>query len=377
MKVEYAYLTKQFANPKPILRQIEKLAKSGQFTLGPKVEEFEKKFADFQGPKYAIGVNSGTDALILILKVLGIGSGDEVITVANSFFATAACIELVGAKIVFADVGDEYNLDPKKIEEKITKKTRAILPVHWTGNPADMQLIMKIAKKHNLHVVEDAAQAIDARIDGRGVGTFGIASEFSLHPIKNFNVWGDGGMVTTNQKWIADKLKLMRNHGIKNRNECEFFSENCRLHTIQAVVGLELLPGVEELTNKRIKIAQRYDQLLSDLPQITIPPRKKNVRQVYHTYILQAQDRDNLYKYMLDNGVEAKIHYPIPLHFQKAAKHLGYKKGDLPVTEDQAKHIFSLPIHQYLKANEVEYVADVIHKFYRKNGGIKITRRSR
>ena len=369
MKVEYAYLTKQFANPKPILRQIEKLAKSGQFTLGPKVEEFEEKFASFQGPKYAVGVNSGTDALILILKVLGIGPGDEVITAPNSFFATAACIDLVGAKVVFADVNDEYNIDPAKIEEKITKNTKAIMPVHWTGNPADMPAIMKIAKKHKLHVIEDTAQAIDARIDGRGVGTFGVASEFSLHPIKNFNVWGDGGMITTDNKAMADKLKMMRNHGLKNRDECEFFSENCRLHTIQAVVGLELLPHIEEVTNKRIKVANTYDKLLSDLPQITIPIRKPNIRQVYHTYILQAEDRDNLVKYLLDNGVDAKVHYPVPLHLQKAAKHLGYKKGDFPVTEKQSHHIFSLPIHQYLTAKEIQYVSDVIHKFYAKSSG--------
>lgn len=366
MKVEYAYLTKQFKNPKSILKQIEILAKSGQFTLGPKVEEFEEKFAGFQGSKYAVGINSGTDALILILKILGIGVGDEVITVANSFFATAACIELVGAKIVFVDVNEEYNMDPAKIEEKITKKTKALLPVHWTGNPADMITIVKIAKINNLHVIEDAAQAIDAQIDRRGVGTFGVASEFSLHPIKNFNVWGDGGMVTTNHKWIADKLKMMRNHGLKSRDECEFFSENCRLHTIQAVVGLELLPHIKEISDKRIKIAKIYDKLLSDLPQITVPPRKKNVRQVYHTYILQAEKRNELVKFMVDNGVEAKIHYPIPLHFQKAAKHLGYKKGDLPVTEKQANHIFSLPIHQYLTNSEIEYVSDMIHRFYKR-----------
>lgn len=364
MKVSYAYLTEQFKNPEPIISDIRKLAKSGQFTLGPKLEEFEEKFAKFQKTKFAIGVNSGTDALILVLRILGIGVGDEVITAPNSFYASAACIELVGAKIVFVDVNEEYNIDPTKIESKITKKTKAILPVHWTGNPADMPAILKIAKKHNLFVIEDAAQAIDASIGNIRVGSFGIAAEFSLHPIKNFNVWGDGGVVTTNEKWICDKLKLMRNHGLKNRDECDFFSYNSRLHTIQAVVALRLLPNIKNISEKRIKIAQTYDKLLSKISEITIPPRKKNVRQVYHTYILQAEKRDQLVEYLIKNGVEAKIHYPVPLHLQKAAKHLGYKKGDFPVCEKQAEHIFSLPIHQFLTEKQIEYVADKIRKFY-------------
>lgn len=368
MKVPYTYLTKQFKNPDPILREIRKIAKKGDFTLGSKVAEFEEKVAKFQGTKYAVGVSSGTDGLILILRVLGIGRGDEVITVPNSFLATAAVIAHVGARVVFVDVGEDYNIDPAKIEAAITKKTRAIIPVHWTGNPADMPSILKIAKKHNLYVIEDAAQAIDASIDGKRTGSFGIANEFSLHPIKNFNVWGDGGFITTNEEWIANKIKLLRNHGLKNRDEADFWGFNNRLHTLQAVVALELLPGIKAITQARIKVAKKYDKLLSDIPEITIPPRHKNVRQVYHTYILQGENRDELIKYLLDNGIEAKIHYPILLHLQKAASYLGYKKGDFPVCERQVEHIFSLPNHQYLTDREIEYVSDTIHKFYRKNG---------
>lgn len=366
MKIPYAYLDKQFKNPNPVLAEIKKLAKKGDFTLGPKVAEFEEKIAKFQGVKYAVGVNSGTDALLMILRVLGIGPGDEVITAPNSFFATAAVIQLVGAKIVFADVNEEYNIDPKEVENKITKKTKAIMPVHWTGNPADMPAIVKIAKKHKLYVIEDAAQAIDAEIGGKRAGSFGIASEFSLHPIKNFNVWGDGGFVTTNEKGIADKIKLLRNHGLKNRDEVEFWGYNSRLHALQATVALTLLPEVKSLTNKRIAIARKFDRLLSNIPQITIPPRQKNVRQVYHVYILQAENRDELLKYLIANGIDAKIHYPIPLHLQKPARELGYKKGDFPVTEHQAAHIFSLPAHQYLTDKEIEYIAGKIHKFYKK-----------
>lgn len=365
MKIPYAFLTKQFEHPEAIIKQVTKLVKEGDFTLGPRVDEFEKRFAAFQKAKYAIGVSSGTDALLMIFRALGIGLGDEVITVANSFYATAAVIANVGAKIVFVDVDEEYNMDPKRVELAITKKTKAILPVHWTGNPADMPAINKIARKHKLYVIEDAAQAFDASIGKQRAGTFGIAAEFSLHPIKNYNVWGDGGVVTTSQKWIAEKIKMLRNHGLVNRDICEVWGYCSRLHTLQALVGTLLLPLAKKVTDERIKVADRYDKLLSSVPQITIPPRRKNVRQVYHTYILQAENRDGLIKYLLDNGVDAKVHYPIPLHLQKAAKNLGYKKGDLPVTEKQAKHIFSLPIHQFLTNKEIEYVAGTVASFYR------------
>lgn len=365
IKIPYAYLDKQFKNPNPILAEIRKIAKKGDFTLGPKVAEFEKKIAKFQGVKFVVGVNSGTAGLFLILKALGIGSGEEVITVPNSFLATAAVVDLVGANIVFVDVNEEYNMDPKKIEAVITKKTKAILPVHWTGNPADMPSILKIAKKHKLYVIEDAAQAIDAEIDGKRAGSFGTAAEFSLHPIKNFNVWGDGGFITTNENWIADRIKLLRNHGLKGRDVCEFWGFNERLHTLQATVALTIMPKIKSITEKRIKVAQIYDKLLSDIPEITIPPRRKNVRQVYHVYILQAQNRDKLIQYLQNNGVEAKIHYPTPLHLQPAAKKLGYKKGDFPVTEKQAEYIFSLPNNEYLTDRQIEYVSDTIHKFYK------------
>ena len=365
MKVPYAFLAKQFAHPEPIIKELKKLVKEGDFTLGPRVEKFEKAFADFQEVKYAVGVSSGTDALLLILRALGIGPGDEVITVPNSFYATAAAIANVGAKIVFIDVNNEYNMDPTKIGAAITKKTKAILPVHWTGNPADMPAILKIAKKHNLLVIEDAAQAIDAEIDGKRVGGFGIASEFSLHPIKNYNVWGDGGTVTTDSKEIADKIKLLRNHGLINRDECEVWGYCSRLHTLQSQVGIMLLPKARAVTNARIKIAAYYDKLLSDVNQITIPPRNSKYRQVYHTYILQAEDRDNLVQYLIDNEIEAKVHYPVPLHLQKAANSLGYKKGDFPVCEKQAEHVFSLPIHQFLTKAEIEYVVEIINKFYK------------
>lgn len=367
MKVPYSYLNIQFADPEPVIKDIRKLAKSGDFTLGPKVAEFEDKIAKFQGTKYAVGLSSGTAALIYIMKVLGIGPGDEVITAPNSFYATAACIDLVGAKIVFADVNDEYNLDPKKVEEVITKKTKAILFVHWTGNPAGVEEVLEVAKKHNLYLIEDAAQAIDAQVGSKRVGGFGIAAEFSLHPIKNFNVWGDGGFVTTNDKAIADKMKLMRNHGMRDRDTVEFWSYNDRLHTLQAVVALRLFPKVKSISDGRIEVAQKYDKMLGELDQIIVPLRRKNVRQVYHTYILQTRsNRDELVKYLIDHGIDAKIHYPLPLHLQPAAKNLGYKKGDFPVTEDQAAHIFSLPNNQYLTNDQLDYVGKTVKKFFKK-----------
>lgn len=371
MKVSYAFLSKQFENPDPILREVKKLVKQGDFTLGPRVEEFERRFAKIHETKYAVGVSSGTDALLLIFRALGIGPGDEVITVPNSFFATAASIANVGAKIVFVDVDDEYNMDVTKIEPAITKRTKAILPVHWTGNPADMPAINKIAKKHKLFVIEDAAQAVDAEINGKKVGGFGIAAEFSLHPIKNYNVWGDGGVITTDKEWIAQKIKMLRNHGLKSRDECEFWGYCSRLHSLQALVGTQLMPLIRSVNDARIRVAAKYDKLLSSVHEITIPPRRKNFRQVYHTYILQAQDRDALVAHLVKNGVEAKVHYPIPLHLQKAARGLGYKRGDFPICEKQAEHIFSLPIHQFLTDREIEYVCSTISKFYRRRNAKK------
>ena len=364
MKVGYSYLLEQFnvgdTEVKVKYMDLPKQAHAEDMLNA----EFESKFAKLCQTKYAVGLSSGTDALFLSMKVLDIGLGDEVITAPSSFIATAASIAIAGAKPVFVDVNDEYNINPDLIEASITPKTKAIIPVHLTGNPADMPRILEIASKYKLYIIEDAAQAISAHIDGKAAGSFGIAGCFSLHPLKNLNVWGDGGVLTTNSKELYEKSLLLRNHGLKNRDECVMFAFNSRLDTLQAIVAIRLMDDLEDITNTRIKHARIYDKALSEINEINLPPRKENVKQVFHTYVIQAKDRNALYKHLLDNGVEAKVHYPNPLHLQEAAKYLGYKEGDFPVCEAQAKSILTLPVHQHLTEAQLVYVIDTIKKFY-------------
>ena len=365
IKVPYSYLPQQFANIEHIFDDLRKVIKEGDFTLGPRLEKFEKQFAELIGVKHAIGVGSGTDALFLSLKALGIGAGDEVITAVNTFVATAGAIETAGAKIVFVDCDDKYTIDLNQIEKVITPKTKAIMPVHFSGQPVDMEKLMLLAKKYNLHVVEDACCAIDAGINGKYCGSFGITAAFSLHPLKNLNVWSDGGLITTNSDQVAEKLRLMRNHGMINRDEYAFYAYNSRLDSIQAVVGSHLIKDVKWITNQRIKWAEYFDEKFKDLSHfITIPARSKAERRVYHMYMLLVKDRSQLCDYLNKAGIEAKIHYPIPLHLQQASAHLGYKKGDFPVAESQAENIISLPVHQHLSQEQVDYVASKVREFY-------------
>ena len=359
MKICYSYLEQQFADIEPYLDDIRTLVKTGDFTLGKALTEFEVRFAKLLGLPFAVGVGSGTDALMLSLKILGVGPGDEVITAPNTFVATVGAIAMTGAKPVFVDNNEEYTIDVTKIEEAITPRTKAILPVHLTGCPADMPAIWEIAERRRLTIVEDAAQAILASIDGKSVGSWGATAGFSLHPLKNLNIWGDGGIIITRSEELRDKLRLYRNHGMATRDEIAFWSHNCRLDTLQAVVANRLLSQVHAITDQRIANARRYDQAFSDLEEnVRIPPRQPNVKQVFHTYVVRVKDRDRLYKYLNERGVEAKIHYPIPLHLQKAAAGLGYKEGDFPVCEEDCRTILTLPVHQHLRSNEIEHVID-------------------
>lgn len=365
MKVKYSYLETQFAESEEILESIRGLLKTGQFTLGPAVQEFEARFAALCGAKYAVGVASGTDALILIVKALGIGPGDEVITAPNTFVATAGAIVMAGATPVFVDVADDYNIDPNLIELAITARTKALLPIHLTGNPAAMPRILEVAARRGLYVIEDAAQAIGGAIDKRPVGSWGIAAGFSLHPLKNLNVWGDGGAVVTDSEELAEKVRLLRNHGLKNRDEAERFGHNSRLDTLQAIVACHLMEKLDSITDARIRNAHAYDAALSSLTgAVTLPPRRENVRQVYHTYVIQARDRDRLSAFLAERGIETKIHYPIPIHLQPAGRSLGYKAGDLPVCEAQARSILTLPVHQDLTTEQIVCVSQAIKDFY-------------
>ncbi|MBI4372767.1 MAG: DegT/DnrJ/EryC1/StrS family aminotransferase [Candidatus Omnitrophica bacterium] len=365
--IPYADLMSQHAELKQeLLAAVSQVLEHSQFILGPEVEAFEKSFSQLCGVRYAVAVNSGTDALVLAMRVLGIGAGDEVITVPNSFVATSAAIVLVGAKPVFVDVRDDCNMDPAKIEAVITSRTKAILPVHLTGRPSDMDPILHIAEKNRLHVVEDAAQAVCAEYRGRKVGSFGTMGCFSLHPLKTLNACGDGGILTTNDKRIYENLKMLRNLGLENRDSCKVWSHNTRLDTLQAAILLVKLKHLNEWTQKRRQNANVYRNGFKGINSIRIPPEQPYEKCVYHTFVIQADRRDELKSYLSKNGVETAIHYPIPIHLQPCAISLGYRVGSFPMAERQANEILSLPIYPDLSQETILKMVALARSFYKK-----------
>lgn len=351
-----------------LLEGIRELFEKSQFILGDEVARFEREIARLTGCSEAVGVNSGLDALILSLKALKLSPGDEVITPPNSFLGSTSCIALAGAKPVFADVGPDYNLDPDAIERAITSKTKVILVVHLTGNPCAMSAINELAREHRLAVVEDAAQAIGATYGGKPVGGLGDFGCFSLHPLKNLHVWGDGGVITVNDPTVASHLRLARNHGLRNRDESDFFSFNSRLDTIQAIVGLHSLPLLERVTAARRRNAALYAEGLTRVREWITPPLwdVAKANPVFHVYQVRAKRRDALRDYLSERGIETKIHYPIPIHFQKAAEFLGYKRGDFPMTERLADEIVSFPVRENLTEAQIYRICDSIERFYKK-----------
>ena len=367
MKVRYSYLQQQFANPEPIFEGIRELLKTGAFTLGPQVDEFEAKFASLIGTKYAIGVASGTDALKLPLKALGVGHGDEVITAANTFIATVGAINEVGATARFVDATPNYVMNADLIEKAITKKTKALLPVHFTGEPVEMEQVLYVSKKYGLPIVEDACQSILCKYKGQTCGTFGSAGGFSLHPLKNLNVWSDGGVIVTNDPEMDRKLRLLRNHGMKNRDEIEVLGYNSRLDTIQAIVGNWLIGQTRDITNKRQSNAAYYDASFQKMDGLVrLPPKRTNCERVYHLYIFEVDERhrDPLLKHLVDSGIEAKVHYPIPLYQQEGLRHLGYKAGDFPETDRHSKHIITLPVDQHLSREQQDYCIAKVQEYF-------------
>lgn len=365
MKVRYSYLNQQFSNCPELWKSLKEFISTGDFTLGKPLKRFEDRFAKLMNVKYAIGVNSGTDAIKLGLKVLGVKQGDEVITAANTFVATVGAINEVGAKPVFIDCDDTFCMNVDLVEKKITKKTKAIIPVHFTGYMTDMIKLKKISKKYKLPIIEDACQSILASINNRIAGSWGEFGAFSLHPLKNINVWSDGGIITTNNKNYYKKLLLLRNHGLIDRDTVEICGYNSRLDTIQAVVGNWLLPKAKQIANQRIINANFYDKNLREIKQIRIPPRPKNYKIVYHLYIVFAEKRDDLLKYCLKKGIEAKIHYPKPIYLQKALSFLKHKKGDFPITDYHAKNMITFPCDQHLNKKEMLYIIKTVKSFYK------------
>lgn len=362
--IRYSPLIDQYRNFEHILDDIRAVIKRGDFTLGREVDEFEKEFSNKCERKHAIGVGSGTDALKLALKAGGVKYGDEVITSANSFWAVVGGINELGAYPKLIDCGPDMQIDPLKIEEAITEKTSAIVPVHLAGNVCDMDSIIRLAKKNNLIVVEDGCQCQGATRNGLQVGSWGLATAISMHPLKILNIWGDGGIVITDNDIINDNIRLLRNHGLKDRDTMKCFGYNSRLDTIQAVVAKYVLSTLDEILLKRRQFGKMYINGLSNIDGIILPSVEDNVNHAYLYFVIFAERRDELKQYLSNNGIETKIHYPKPLYHQKALLDIGYKIGQFPVTDRQAKISLSLPVDQHLTNDDIQYVIEKIASFY-------------
>jgi dTDP-4-amino-4,6-dideoxygalactose transaminase len=366
MLIPYNYLPFEFKNIKPIFKEWKKLIKSTDFTLGKQMIDFEKKFAKYIGVNYCVATNNGTDALILSLKSLGVKKGDEVITVCNTFYATVGAIVACGAKPVLIDCDERYQIDCKKILHKINKNTKAIIPVHWGGASPEMNKIMQIAKKYKIHIIEDACMGIGAKIDGKSPGTFGIVNAFSMHPLKSLNVMGDGGMAVTNKKEIYNWMIKYRNHGMTDRDHIDFWGVNMRLQPLQAVVAIEALKKIENVIKKRNKNAKKLDNELKKLsPYIVLPKRIKSYKETFALYMILAKKRDKLLSYLQKKGIEAKVHYPLPLNKQKAFKIYSLSQKDFLTANKQAKELITLPVHQYLNERQLNFMIKCIKEFYK------------
>jgi dTDP-4-amino-4,6-dideoxygalactose transaminase len=367
LTVPYSALARQAAELKTALMDaFETVLDSGRYVMGPNLAAFEQEFAGYCGATSAVGVGNGTEALVLALRALGVGPGDEVITAPNSFIATAAAIQHVGARTVFADIGPDLNIDPARVEAAITPATRAIVPVHLTGRPARMPALLDIAKRHGLLVVEDAAQAVGAALHGRRVGAWAPVACFSLHPLKNLHAFGDGGILTIADPAVRDRLRLLRNHGLRTRDAAEFWGFNSRLDELQAALLRVQLPLLDRWTAERRQLAQRYHALLH--PWLDVPEEGPGEFCVYQTYVVKARQRDALQAFLVEHGVEALVHYPTPIHCQPAAASLDYRPADFPETMKAAASVLSLPLYPGLSQAQQDRIADLVSDFYRRNG---------
>ena len=365
MKTPYVNLKLQWKKERSrLLPIIEKILSEGTYVIGKEVDNFEKNIAKFCGTKYAVAFNSGTDALTLGLMLLGVKKGDEVITPPNSFISSTSSIIHIGAVPIFADVLDDQNIDPKEIEKKITKKTKAIMPVHLTGRICDMKQIIKISKTYKIPIIEDAAQSIGSKYYNKPAGSFGELGCFSSHPLKNLNAIGDGGYITTNNKKIYNLVINLRNHGMNQRNIIKNFGYVSRMDNLQAAVLNYRLSKLDKIIKKRRENAKLYNTLLNH-NYVFIPPTHKYEFHSYHTFVIQVKKRDKLKLFLEKNNIQTAIHYPIPIHLQPAAKKFNYKKGQFKNTEEQSKKILTLPINQYLTVLEIKKICKLINKFYK------------
>jgi dTDP-4-amino-4,6-dideoxygalactose transaminase len=344
---------------------VMRVLESGSYILGSEVAAFESELAQFAGARHAIGLNSGADALYLALRALGVGPGDEVITTPFTMIASAEVISRCGATPVFVDIArDTFNIDPALIERALSRRTRAIIPVHLFGLPVDMTAIMRLAKKRKLAIVEDACQSIGAKWDGRMVGSIGDAGCFSFFPAKNLGGFGDGGMVTTNNRRIAERVRILRAHGAKKKYHHPVLGVNSRLDTLQAAILRVKLRHLEDWTEARRRAASRYDAALADLTEVALPKSSPSAYHVYHQYTIRAQRRDALAGHLRSKGIPFMQYYPLPLHLQGAFKHLGYRRGDLPEAERACRESLSLPIDPAITQQDQSAVVAAIAGFY-------------
>lgn len=347
-----------------ILQAIQTVLRSGSYILGEQVKAFECEVAERLGVDEVIGVGSGTDSLVLALEAFGIGEGDEVITTPFTFFATGEAIERVSATPIFVDIDEEtYNLDPSKITEKITERTKAILPVHLFGQPADMEAINQIANRFNLIVIEDGCQAFGATYQGKQVGQLGDAACFSFFPTKNLSTMGDGGIVATSNEKVAKKIRKLRVHGSTKKYYHDTIGHNSRLDEIHAAILRICLNHIDEWNKKRRAIANKYNEQLEGLSFMQFPKEKFDRTHVYHLYSIMTSRRDQLMDFLQKQKIQTGVYYPCCLHLQNAFHHLGYKKGDLPVAEQAAEQLCSIPIFPYLTGEEQANVISAIKQF--------------
>ncbi len=346
---------------------IKRVIDSSWFVLGKEVEDFEAEFSRYLGVKYCYGVGSGTDALRLALLSLDVGAGDEVLIPANTFISAALETSFIGAKPVLVDIEDStYNIDPEKMAKKINSRTKVVILTHLYGQPGRVKEVLSLARKHNLKVIEDACQAHGAEYKGKRVGNFGEVACFSFYPAKNLGALGDGGAVVCQSAKIAQKLRLLRNYGENKKYYYCLKGFNSRLDPLQAAVLRAKLKYLDDSNGKRIAAANLYRQKLTKVKEVVLPKELEESKPVYHLFVIRSKKRNQLVKYLGDNGIKTQIHYPVPIHWQKSFDDLGYKKGDFPVTEECSRQIISLPMFPELTKEEINYVCENISDFFEK-----------
>lgn len=365
MKINLLDLQAQYKTiKKDVDKAIQQVLDTSVYIMGPNVKKLEKDIAQFSGVKHGIGVANGTDALLLALEAIGVTKGDEVITTPFTFFASAETTSVLGATPVFVDIlPDTLCINPDAIEKCITEKTKAIIPVHIFGQMCDMDKIMEIAKKYNLYVIEDCAQAIGAEYKGRRAGSIGHIGTYSFFPTKNLGGYGDGGMIVTNNDHIAEKIRLLRAHGSKVKYTYVTIGHNSRLDEIQAAILNVKFKHLQHWNDARHKKAEIYNELLKGM-ELTTPTELKKNKHIYHMYVVQSYKRDEIIAYLKENNISTGIYYPSPVHLQEVYKYLGYKVGDLPMAEDACKKTFALPLYPEIEFEKQEYVVEKIKEFF-------------